>query len=33
MRNNKNKILAVVCGIITGSVGTSFIGNFEKILL
>lgn len=31
MRNNKNKILAaVICGLVAGSVGTSFIGNFQK---
>lgn len=31
MKNNKNKILAaVICGVVAGSVGTSFIGNFQK---
>lgn len=31
MKNSKNKILAaVICGIVAGSVGTSFIGNFQK---
>lgn len=30
MKNSRNKILAAaVCGLITGSVGTSIIGNFE----
>ncbi|MDO5517672.1 MAG: FMN-binding protein [Clostridium sp.] len=31
MKNNKNKILAaVICGVVAGSVGTSFIGDFQK---
>lgn len=30
MRNSKNKILAAaICGVITGSVGTSIVGNFQ----
>lgn len=30
MKNSKNKVIAlIVCGIIVGSIGTSFIGNFE----
>lgn len=30
MKNSKNKVIAlIVCGIIVGSIGTSFIGKFE----
>ncbi|HSQ87629.1 FMN-binding protein [Romboutsia sp.] len=31
MNNSRNKVIAgVVCGVIIGSVGTSFIGNFQS---
>lgn len=31
MKNSKNKVVAsLVCGVIMGSVGTSFIGNFQS---
>lgn len=29
MKNNRNKIMAAVCGVIVGSVGTSIVGNFQ----
>jgi uncharacterized protein with FMN-binding domain len=32
MKNSKNKVIAgIVCGLIIGSVGTSFVGNFQAI--
>ena len=31
MKNSKNKVVAaLVCGVIMGSIGTSFIGNFQS---
>ena len=29
MKNNRNKIMAAVCWVIVGSVGTSIVGNFQ----
>ena len=31
MKNSNNKVIAgIVCGIVVGSVGTSFVGNFQS---